>query len=82
MDNKVDEEVYEHHVTAPITGMITNLYVKKGDKVISGQELFTLEAMKMENIVCAEQNSLIKEVKIKPGQSVRAEEVVIEYDKN
>lgn len=41
----------EGQVTAPIPGLIIDVFVKEGDTVKVGQPLLKMEAMKMENIV-------------------------------
>jgi acetyl-CoA/propionyl-CoA carboxylase biotin carboxyl carrier protein len=52
--------------------------VAVGDAVEVGQALAVLEAMKMENQITAEKAGTITEVKVTPGQSVGAGDVIIE----
>jgi propionyl-CoA carboxylase alpha chain len=67
-------------IEAPISGVIVDIKVKDGDKVKQGQELFILEAMKMENIICAEKDTKIKKVHLKAGDNTTYGQVVLEYE--
>lgn len=66
---------------APLPGKILKVNVKQGDKVAEGDELLTIEAMKMENPILAPLGGEIKEVNVTAGQSVKAGDIltVIEY---
>lgn len=67
-------------VKAPLPGIILKVLVKAGDEVKKGQKLYIMEAMKMENEIMAERDGVIVSVKVKEGQSVLQEEVVLEMD--
>jgi acetyl-CoA/propionyl-CoA carboxylase biotin carboxyl carrier protein len=66
------------HVAVPMQGTIVKVLVAVGDAVEVGQALAVLEAMKMENQITAEKAGTITEVKVTPGQSVGAGDVIIE----
>ena len=53
--------------------------VSKGDKVDIGTELVVIEAMKMENSLVAEKEAEVKDVKVKAGDNVQSEQVLIEF---
>lgn len=57
-------------INAPIPGQIINISVSVGDKVIKGQKLLTLEAMKLENAITASQDGLVKELFVAVGDIV------------
>ena len=59
-------------VTAPIPGTVLSVRVKTGDKVKSGDVLCTLEAMKMENEICAPADGIVSAVHTAAGQAVEA----------
>ena len=65
-------------IKAPISGMIVDVKVKEGQNVKKGQELFILEAMKMENIICAEKDCKINKIHLKKGDTTVYGQVVIE----
>lgn len=64
------KQVVEGAVTAPMTGKILSVMIKKGDKVKAGQILCILEAMKMENEITASNAGIIREVLVSEGSSV------------
>jgi biotin carboxyl carrier protein len=65
-------------IKAPLPGTIISVLVKAGEKVILGQKLLTMEAMKMENNVLSEKDGVVKVVNVKPGQAVAQSEVLVE----
>ncbi|HMG88420.1 MAG TPA: acetyl-CoA carboxylase biotin carboxyl carrier protein subunit [Chryseolinea sp.] len=66
-------------IKAPMPGLIIDLRVKEGDQVKVGDPLLILEAMKMENIIKASGESIVKSVKVKKGESVEKNQVLIEF---
>jgi len=60
----------EGAVTAPMTGKILSVMVKKGDQVKAGQILCVLEAMKMENEITTSRTGTVREVYVSEGSSV------------
>ena len=67
----------EKDFKAPMPGLVTEIYVKKGDEIKKGDNLLVLEAMKMENNLKAENNTIIKDIIVKQGNSV--EKFPIQY---
>ena len=65
-------------VYAQIPGMISEIYVKKGDNVNINDKLFILEAMKMENEIASSVKGTIKEILVKPGISVEKGSLIME----
>jgi glutaconyl-CoA/methylmalonyl-CoA decarboxylase subunit gamma len=65
-------------VKAPLPGVIIKVLVKPGDRVKPDQDVCTLETMKMENSIKAEEGGVVTAVNVSPGQSVQQEEVLIE----
>src|SRR5262249_31955486 len=59
-----------HHVGAPMPGLVVSVTVAPNEQVAAGQKLCTLEAMKMETTVYAEQAGRVAEVLVKPGTQV------------
>lgn len=51
-----------------------------GDHVEIGQELCTIEAMKMQNIIRSSRKGVISNVLAKIGTSVKPDEILIEFE--
>ena len=65
-----NKQIVEGAVTAPMTGKIVSVKVKKGDQVKAGQVLCVVEAMKMENEMTSSKAGVVKEVYVSEGSSV------------
>ena len=66
-------------VRAPLPGVIISVSAKPGAAVTVGQELCVLEAMKMKNPVRATRAGTIRAVHITVGQTVKHQDLLIEY---
>lgn len=66
-------------VTAPIPGVIIAVIAKPGDSVKVGQELCTLEAMKMKNAIRATREGKIATVRVSQGDHVKHGQVLFEF---
>ena len=68
-----------NNIKAPMPGLIVDLRVKPGDNVKPGDALLILEAMKMENLIKATAESVVKSVKVAKGDSVEKNQILIEF---
>jgi len=66
-----------HEVRAPIPGRVVSVAVVEGDEVQAGQPLLVLEAMKMENQLCAEGAGKVERVLVGPGATVEGGQVLV-----
>jgi biotin carboxyl carrier protein len=64
-------------IKAPMPGLVLKLFVTEGAEVKKGDNLFILEAMKMENIIKSPADVTVKTVKIKPGDKVEKGQVMV-----
>ena len=64
---------------APLSGQINAIKVAVGDKVIKGQELISLVAMKMENIILAEFDGEIEKISVAAQDCVHTGQLLIEF---
>lgn len=64
-------------IKAPMPGLVLKVLVAEGDEIKKGDNLFVLEAMKMENIIKAPADAAIKNIKIKPGDKVEKGQLLI-----
>ena len=72
--NKISE------LKAPMPGMVLKVFVTEGAEVKKGENLFVLEAMKMENIIKSPDDVTIKTVKITPGDKVEKGQVLLQFN--
>ena len=69
----------EKSVRCPMPGLVVSLAVAEGQEVKVGETLAVVEAMKMENILRAERDGTIKNIRVKPGDSVAVDAVIMEF---
>jgi len=67
-------------VAAPMPGLVVNVAAQVGDSVTTGQKLFTLEAMKMETTIYADQNGKVAELFVKAGTPVEAGDLLLRLE--
>lgn len=65
------------HIGAPLQGMLSRVFVKKGQAVKKNEPLFVIEAMKMETTVTASGEGEVRIVSLKEGTRVNAEDLVV-----
>jgi len=66
-------------VRCPMPGLVVSLAVSEGQEVKAGETLAVVEAMKMENILRAERDGTIKKIRVKQGDSVAVDAVIMEF---
>ena len=64
-------------IKAPMPGNIMKVNVKPGDAVKKGDVLVVLEAMKMENDVCAPEDGTVASVDVAKGATVETDAVLV-----
>lgn len=64
---------------APMPGQVRSVSVSVGDAVKKGQTLVVIEAMKMENILTATQDGVVKEVMATQGESLAVDQPIIAF---
>ncbi len=69
-----------NHLGAPMPGAIASVAVKAGQSVKQGDQLLTIEAMKMETGLHAERDATIKAVHVQPGSQIDAKDLMIEFE--
>ena len=68
------------HVGAPMPGTVAAVPVHAGQKMLKGEVLLTLEAMKMETTVRAERDAVIKEILVRRGLQVDTKDLLIVFE--
>jgi propionyl-CoA carboxylase alpha chain len=64
---------------SPMPGLLVSLAVKVGQQVRAGEELAVVEAMKMQNVLRAEQDRTVKALHAKPGESLAVDQAIVEF---
>jgi len=75
-EEEKDGEVSGSPLAAPMPGIIIRYLVKEGDKVIAGDGVVILEAMKMENVLPAHDDGKVMSINFKPGDKVNTNDVL------
>jgi propionyl-CoA carboxylase alpha chain len=63
----------------PMPGLVKAIHVATGQEIKGGEALCVVEAMKMENILRAERDGIVKAIKAKPGDSLAVDAVIMEF---
>jgi propionyl-CoA carboxylase alpha chain len=63
----------------PMPGLVKAVHVAEGQEVKAGEALCVVEAMKMENILRAERDGVVKVVRAEPGDSLAVDAVIMEF---
>lgn len=69
-----------NQLLAPIAGLVTSIAVEDGMVLREGQEVMVIEAMKMENVMRAEEELVVKKIHVAKGESVQADQLMIEFE--
>ena len=67
-------------IKAPMPGKVIGIMVNPGDSVSKGHAILILEAMKMENVLKAERDCIIKAVHTSVGVNVEKAQILVELD--
>ena len=66
-----------HQLKAPMPGLVVEIRTRVGDKVQEGQALVVIEAMKMQNELCAQTDGTVKEIRVKEQDAVDPAQVLM-----
>ncbi len=80
-DELPDEAGREGSLVAPMPGAVRRILVAPGDRVVAGQSLITLEAMKMEHTVVAPVAGVVADVLVHAGQQLDSGQPLVRIDK-
>jgi len=67
-------------VLSPMPGLLVDVAVKPGQKVLAGERVAVIEAMKMENVLFALQDGVVKSVVAAQGESLTVDQVIVEFE--
>jgi propionyl-CoA carboxylase alpha chain len=64
----------------PMPGLVVSIAAQVGQDVKAGETLAVVEAMKMENVLRAERDGVIKRIAAKAGDSLPVDAVILEFE--
>ncbi len=65
---------------SPMPGLLTKLAVQVGQEVKAGEELAVIKAMKMENVLRADQDAKVAKILATTGESLAVDQAIIEFE--
>jgi propionyl-CoA carboxylase alpha chain len=66
-------------VLSPMPGLLSQMLVEPGQKVQAGERVAVIEAMKMENVLFAAADGVVKKVVASQGESLTVDQVIVEF---
>ena len=66
-------------VLSPMPGLLSQVLVEPGQKVQAGERVAVIEAMKMENVLFAAADGVVKKVVASQGESLTVDQMIVEF---
>jgi len=70
----------KNQVGSPLPGQVSQLFIKNGNKVIKGDKVLVIEAMKMETLISADRSGTINNIQIIVGDNVDSKDLLFEIN--
>ena len=67
------------YVLSPMPGLLVDVAVVPGQKVLAGERVAVIEAMKMENVLFAAADGVVGKVLAAKGESLSVDQAIIEF---
>lgn len=68
------------YVLSPMPGLLVDVAVQPGQKVQAGERVAVIEAMKMENVLFATADGVVKKVVATKGESLSVDQMIVEFE--
>ena len=65
---------------SPMPGLLLSVSVEQGQEVKAGEELAVIEAMKMENVLRADRDHVVKSILASAGESLIVDQKILEFE--
>ncbi len=66
-------------VLSPMPGLLVDVAVQPGQKVLAGERVAVIEAMKMENVLFAAADGVVSKVLASKGESLTVDQAIVEF---
>jgi propionyl-CoA carboxylase alpha chain len=66
-------------VRCPMPGLVVAIAVAEGQEVKAGETLAVVEAMKMENVLRADRDGIVRKIHVKQGDSLAVDDIILEF---
>ncbi len=76
-ENKKIDPDNDKQIGAPLQGLLSQIFVAKGEKIKRNKPLFIIEAMKMETTITAPTDFTIEKIHLKSGEIVNADDLIL-----
>src|SRR3954453_14977761 len=63
----------------PMPGLVVSIAVSEGQEVKTGETLAVIEAMKMQNVLRAERDGVVKKISATPGATLAVDALILEF---
>ena len=74
------DETNRSHIGAPMPGLVIGVKAELGKKLVKGDVILQIEAMKMQTAVTAEREAILKALHVKVGDQIEVKDLVAELD--
>ena len=68
------------YLISPMPGLLVSVMVQEGQEVKVGENLAVVEAMKMENVLKAKRDGVVKKVHERSGASLAVDQMILEFE--
>ncbi len=68
------------YLLSPMPGLLVSLAVSVGQDVKNSEELAVIEAMKMENVLRAQRDGVVRVINAAPGDSLSVDQAILEFE--
>jgi len=80
IENRKVDHNDPNQIGSPLQGMLSTIFVEKGQTVKKNEPLFVIEAMKMETTITATHDATVTELLLSSGNMVNADDLVLCLD--
>lgn len=72
----------DHVINSPMPGLIVEIKVKEGDRVVAGTPVVIMEAMKMQNELVSEAAGVVKEIHVGESDAVDSQRPLVRIERD